>query len=116
MDFCLTKEERISSKSSISTLMKDGKWSSYRLLRCCVRRRDGESLNRMMVSVPKKSFKRAVKRNLLKRRIRESYRLSKHLLPQEGYDILFFYCSAEVASFDEILDEVQTILKKLAGC
>lgn len=116
MDCTLTKEERISSKSSISTLMKEGKWSSYGLLRCCVYRREGESLNRIMVSVPKKSFKRAVKRNLLKRRIRESYRISKHLLPQEGYDILFFYCAAEVAAFDEIRDEVQTILKKLSGC
>ena len=116
MDCGLAKEERISSKSSISILMKEGKWSSYGLLRCCVRRREGESLNRIMVSVPKKSFKRAVKRNILKRRIRESYRLSKNILPPVGLDILFFYCATDVAPFPEIRDEMQSILTKLAGC
>ena len=35
--------------------------------------------NAVMVSVPKRNFKRAVKRNLLKRRIRESYRLNKEI-------------------------------------
>ena len=32
----------------------------------------------MLVSVPKKLFRRAVKRNLLKRRTREAFRLEKH--------------------------------------
>lgn len=116
MDHTLTKQERISSKSAISALMKDGKWSSYTLMRSCVLRREGESLNRIMVSVPKKTFKRAVKRNLLKRRIRESYRLSKEILPQSGYDILFFYKADNVAGFSEISSEMKSILTKLAGC
>jgi len=38
----------------------------------------------MAVSVPKRLFKRAVDRNLLKRRIREAYRLNKRVL----YDLL----------------------------
>ncbi len=35
--------------------------------------------NRMMFVVPKKIFKRANKRNLLKRRMREAFRLNKQL-------------------------------------
>ena len=58
---------------------------------------------RFAVSVPKKSFKRAVKRNLLKRRIREAIRLNRAALP-EGFnaDFLFFYRVPEVLDFAEI--------------
>ena len=35
---------------------------------------------RMMVSVPKRCFKRAVKRNRVKRQVREAYRKNKHIL------------------------------------
>ncbi len=41
--------------------------------------KDQEAVS-VLVSVPKKRFKRAVKRNKLKRLIREAYRLNKHLL------------------------------------
>ena len=55
---------------------------------------------RFAVSVPKKSFKRAVKRNLLKRRTREAIRLNRQLLP-EGFcaDFLFFYRVGEVLDY-----------------
>ena len=55
------------------------------------------------VSVPKKNFKRAVKRNLLKRRIREAIRLNRSQLP-EGFhaDFLFFYRVPEVLDYAAI--------------
>lgn len=58
---------------------------------------------RFAVSVPKKSFKRAVKRNLLKRRTREAIRLNRQLLP-EGFcaDFLFFYRVGEVLDYADI--------------
>ena len=58
---------------------------------------------RFAVSVPKKSFKRAVKRNLLKRRIREAIRLNRRCLP-EGFcaDFLFFYRVGEVLDYADI--------------
>ena len=34
----------------------------------------------MLVSVPKRCFKRAVKRNRVKRQVREAYRKNKHIL------------------------------------
>ena len=68
---------------------------------------------RILISVPKKLFKRAVKRNLLKRRIRESYRLQKELLPT-GMDIAFIYVSREVLPFEEIYSSMTAALTAAA--
>ena len=64
---------------------------------------------RILISVPKRFFKRAVKRNLLKRRIREAYRVRKIA----GVDILFQYNSPEIADFATISAEVAAILERV---
>lgn len=72
--------------------------------------------SRFAVSVPKRSFKRAVKRNLLKRRTREAIRLNRSCLP-EGFtaDFLFFYRPAEVLEFDAIEKEVIEAFTSIAA-
>jgi len=67
-----------------------------------------------MVSVPKRFFKRAVKRNLLKRRLREAYRTQKELLGPSAIDVLFLYNSKEVLDFLSIKEEVASVLKKIS--
>ena len=64
---------------------------------------------RILVSVPKRYFKRAVKRNLLKRRIREAYRLQKIA----GVDIMFQYNSQEIADSATIFKEIGDILGRI---
>ena len=110
----LSKEERLSGKTAIAALTGKGRWDHTLHLRCCCLCDTGSGLNRIMVSVPKRLFKRAVKRNLLKRRMREAYRLQKELLAGPGHDILFVYNSAEIADFSVIFDELGTMLKKIA--
>lgn len=110
----LTKSERLSGKTAISELLAGKRFGHAKGIKYCFRTDNGCGYNRIMVSVGKKLFRRAVKRNLLKRRIRESYRTQKYLLPETGgVDILFIYNTKEVLSYHEIRSSVESILKTI---
>ena len=110
----LPKKERLCGKTAISKLLAKGKHGNVQGIRyLCLHGTDAD-VSRMMVSVPKKSFKRAVKRNLLKRRIRESWRRQKHMLAVEGnLDILFMYSVKEILSYEDIYAAVGQIIDAL---
>ena len=108
----LSKSERLYCRKDISELLARGKYGNLPGMRYCIRKETGAPQNRILVSVPKKYFKRAVKRNLLKRRIRESFRLQKSALPSGGgVDIMFIYNTKEVLSFSEIKSLVGQVLE-----
>lgn len=110
----LSKDERLSGKTAIGDLMKKGRWGVCGCLKYCWRSPEGDTGHRIMVSVPKRNFKRAVKRNLLKRRLRESYRTQKDLLSSgRSIDVLFFYNSTEVLDYSIIRGDVASILSAL---
>lgn len=114
MSETLPKSERLSGVISVSALMREGRWGVCGSLRYCFRS-SGEEGHRVMVSVPKKYFKRAVKRNLLKRRLRESYRTQKDILDgRQGTDVLLVYNSREVLPYADIREMVGNILRLIA--
>ena len=110
----LSKSERLCGLAAIAGLMEYGKGGSAGCLRYRYLPGGGAEVSRILVSVPKRFFKRAVKRNLLKRRIRESYRLQKDLL-QVPMDIAFLYQAREVLSYDEIFAAMTEVLKAVAA-
>lgn len=73
----------------------------------------------MAVSVPKRLFKRATDRNLLKRRIREAYRLQKsefyEFINQAGIRIRLVvqYRGEEIEAYPVIEKKLHEILEKL---
>ena len=88
-----SKKERLCAKKDITLLLNKGRYFSVDgIFRVCLleRKNEGETAGqtenptqssnpsaakaRLLISVPKRHFKRAVRRNLLKRRIREAYR------------------------------------------
>ena len=110
----LSKSERLCGKTAIAGLVDRGKGGTAGCLRYkYLVRADGDPVSRILLSVPKRSFKRAVKRNLLKRRIREAYRLQKQLLPA-GVDIQFIYLPREVLPFDAIYASMTGALTAVA--
>lgn len=119
--FALPKSERISGRSALLNLLEKGKGGTAGCLRYKVVFReiadDSVPFSRIMVSVPKKQFKRAVKRNLLKRRMRESYRLQKSLLSggPKPCDILFVYIGREVLPFEAIYADMTAALSRIAA-
>ncbi|MCF0166174.1 MAG: ribonuclease P protein component [Bacteroidales bacterium] len=69
---------------------------------------------RVIISVPKKMFKRAVKRNYIRRRIRESLRLSKGEFPVlEHRHLLIIYISTKLCDFHQIDNSLKEALGKL---
>ena len=110
----LSKKQRLKSELKISELFSQGKTLIAYPLRICYLSNNGDE-NCMMVSVPKKLFKRAVKRNLLKRRIREAYRLNQTYLDTNNrhIDIAFSYIDPEILSFYQIQKAVIKALQKI---
>lgn len=73
----------------------------------------------ILISVSKKRFKRAVKRNRVKRQVREAYRNNKHnllnALTEQGQKlaIAFIYLSNELVSSTIIEEKVKTLLARI---
>ncbi len=122
MSATFTKGERLHSYKEIQALMKKGETFfhyPFKVVWQHTEAPDGsDRQNAIIVSVPKRNFKRAVKRNLLKRRIRESYRLNKDLLASpegKATHILFVYVAKEVKEFSHIEPKIKEILTAISG-
>ena len=123
-NYTLPRSERLRSLKAIRRMFGEGRGGfvyPYRYI-WIADKQEGASEGRgieVMFSVPKKFHKRANKRNLLKRRTREAYRLNREELceriSQAGVEVnlAFIYSTKEVHSYKTIENAVQKILAQV---
>lgn len=120
-------QERIKSKKLIDALFNGGNSRSLTafplrivyMLRA--RESDDNSQAQIMVSVSKRHFKRAVKRNRIKRQIRETYRQNKELLldvliqkPETTVCMAFIWQSDQLFPSSDIEHCMKSLLQRVA--
>jgi len=121
MRFTFKKEEKLSSNIAIKALHREGKtlkqypflifWKYVEL--------ESDFPAKIAFSVAKKRFKLAVDRNLMKRRLREGYRLNKHELYQvlnsqnKKIEILLVYISTDFIETKVLESKMKVLLQKL---
>lgn len=115
------KNEKLKSKKAIDLLFTKGKLindAPFRLIYLPKASPEGTPIA-MGVTVSKKNIKLAVNRNLIKRRVREAYRLNNndlksHLKTIEvEINIMFIYTSKQIIPYKEIEAKIKVILTRL---
>jgi ribonuclease P protein component len=119
MDFTFKKIERLCSKKAIDDLFANGKSKTQFPFKLIYKVSEFESPYpvRAMFVVPKKKHKRANKRNDIKRRMREVYRLNKHILYQslqnQKIDLMFICLSNEELEYPIIEKSMLQLMETL---
>ena len=121
----LSKNERLCSRTAIEELFGSSSHRSMtvfplRAVYVCRKRFADEEVLQLLVSVPKKCFKRAVKRNYVKRQVREAYRLNKHILvnhltqkADKTVSLCFIWTSDRLLPTAEVMKRMANLLTRL---
>lgn len=126
--YILPKEERIKSRTLIDMLFAGGKSRSMvafplRVVYMVKERENLEPQTQMLVSVPKRCFKRAVKRNRVKRQVREAYRHSRQILidrlnSRDEFDrsvvMAFIWLDDKLHETDEVNSKVTSLMTRVS--
>jgi ribonuclease P protein component len=125
-DYTLPRSERLRSLTAIRRLFGEGRSGfvyPYRYVWLAGKQSDevpsdGRGIE-VMFSVPKKFHKRANKRNLLKRRTREAYRLGRESLVERAKErgvelqLALIYSTKECHNYKTVENAVQRILAQV---
>lgn len=124
--FTLGKEERLCSKLLIDKLFGGNAsssmaaWPLRAVFLTTDKKNDADVSVELLVSVSKRCFKRAVKRNRVKRQIREAYRTNKSvltermaLMPGKKLLVAFIWMDGNLHPSSQVEEKMQKLLKRL---
>ncbi|MAZ93381.1 MAG: ribonuclease P protein component [Lentimicrobiaceae bacterium] len=122
MGYTFKKDEKLCSKTHIDSLFANGSSDLVYPFRILAMEIDSmeEPHVQVLISVSKRNFKSAVKRNAIKRRIREAYRRNKHMI-LSAYDnnsdkrllIAFIYTAKTIVESSYMEQKLILILQRL---
>ena len=109
MRFLFRKKEKLTAEKDIDLLFKSGKSSFiYPVKVIFITNTIQQSECKVLMTAPKRYLKKAVDRNLVKRRLREAYRLNsidlKNTLVEKNVSatIAFIYVSSKIINFNDL--------------
>ena len=119
MEYKLPKSEKLHSFGAIRRLFSEGRGGFVYPFRYVVYAEHAEEMSaEVLFSTPKKFLKRANKRNKVRRRMREAYRLNKELLLSSNeprmMQIALIYSSKEIIDYNTIENATKKILEIIA--
>ena len=117
-DRSLPRHERLCTLGAIRRLFESGESGFvYPFRYVWFAEADDRMSAEVLFSVPKKFHKRANRRNLLRRRAKEAYRLNKEIFDREGnpvaLDLALIYSSKELTPYRVIEHAVQKIMEQI---
>ncbi|MBL4586193.1 MAG: ribonuclease P protein component [Flavobacteriales bacterium] len=114
------KNEKLCSKLMMDELFKSGSsFKEYPLRVVHLPIKEMDVTAKVLISVPKKRFKKAVDRNRIKRLIRETYRLNKNELMEiwkqdtKYFALAFVYIGNEIPVYADLNETMKRVLHKL---
>lgn len=115
MDNGFGKRERISSRKEEEELVKCGTVIFSYPFKTYFTPCNSLGIPRIIISVPKRIFRHAVDRNLIKRRVREAWRTTaRKNMPEGGFDILFVYIGKNISDYGTISARIGNIVEKIS--
>ncbi len=110
--YSLPREERLRGRNAVSQLFAGGHSGFVFPIRYVWCEGKENEVSSVLFTVPKKFHKRANKRNLLRRRVKEGYRLQKSLLKESsnGVHIALIYSTKEELEYRRIAKSIAKIL------
>lgn len=117
MSFKFPKKEKLKSRKLFDALFKKGKIITKYPVKLIYLKTGLPNDVKIQagVAVPKKNFKSAVKRNRIKRLLREAYRLNKPMVfnnSEGNFAFLFLYLGKEMPNYKTVEKSMRTILQK----
>ncbi len=114
MPFTFKKSEKLRGKTSIAHLFEHGSSFIKYPFRIVFLTCEDLPQNQVLFNVPKRLFKKAVHRNLIRRRMSETYRLQKQLLEnKKAMRIAFLYIGKEIHEFAFLNERMTRAIKTL---